>query len=55
MVKKALAEAQKTQGAQFNLKCFNDEILSYGLLPLPMVLEKVKESKGAGCAKQVAL
>jgi hypothetical protein len=55
MVKKALAEAEKSQGTQFNLKCFNDQVLSYGLLPLPMVLEKVKESKGAGCVKQTSL
>jgi hypothetical protein len=55
MVKKALAEAEKAQGAQFNLKCFNDQVLSYGLLPLPMVLEKVKESKGAGCMNQTSL
>jgi uncharacterized protein (DUF885 family) len=48
-VKKARAESEKNLGAQFSLKCFNDQILSYGLLPLPMVLEKVKESKGAGC------
>ncbi|MNL30143.1 hypothetical protein D3C87_1518630 [compost metagenome] len=51
MVKKARAEGEKAQGAKFNLKCFNDQILSYGLLPLPMVLEKVQQDGGKMCAE----
>jgi uncharacterized protein (DUF885 family) len=48
LMKKARAEAEKAQGAKFNLKCFNDQVLSYGLLPLPMILEKVGKSAPCG-------
>ena len=54
LLKKARAEAEKAQGAQFNLQCFNDQILSYGLLPLPMIVEKVKQDGGIACAQRAA-
>ncbi|MNU03875.1 hypothetical protein D3C72_2480650 [compost metagenome] len=54
LLKKARTEAEKAQGAQFNLKCFNDQILSYGLLPLPMIVEKVQQDGGKNCSQSTA-
>ncbi len=44
IVKKTRDWAEARAGQNFDLKCFNDQILSYGMLPLPMIFDKVKKS-----------
>ncbi|MDG0814726.1 DUF885 domain-containing protein [Bdellovibrio svalbardensis] len=44
MVKKTREWAEARAGQNFDPKCFNDQVLSYGLLPLPMIFDKVKNS-----------
>ncbi len=41
-VKQMRIEAEKRLGRHFNLKCFNDQLLSYGLLPLQITAERIK-------------
>lgn len=36
-------EAKKRWGSKFSLKCFNDRLLSFGLLPLKISSERMKE------------
>jgi len=40
LVKKMLSDAQNRKG--FRQKCFNDQLISYGLLPLSMIAKRMK-------------
>ncbi len=42
IVSQMRAEAEKRLGAKFNLKCFNDRLLSFGLLPLSISSERME-------------
>lgn len=43
LVKQMNEDAKKRLGTKFNLKCFNDRLLSFGLLPLRISNERMKE------------
>lgn len=43
LVKEMNQEARKRLGDKYRDMCFNDQLLSYGLLPLSMTAEKMKE------------
>lgn len=43
LVKQMKEDAQRRLGANFKLKCFNDRLLSFGLLPLKISAERIKE------------
>tara|TARA_B110001454_G_C12722566_1_gene435428 strand:- start:998 stop:2755 length:1758 start_codon:yes stop_codon:yes gene_type:complete len=42
LVKEMRLSAEKRLGSAFNVKCFNDRLLSYGLLPLKVSAERMK-------------
>ena len=42
MVKSMRDQTQKRMKEKFNLKCFNDTLLSYGLLPLKISAERMR-------------
>ncbi len=41
-VKQMRKDAELRLGQNFNMKCFNDKVLSYGVLPLKLVAERLK-------------
>lgn len=42
IVKNMRAEHEQKQGVKFNLKCFNDRLISFGLLPLSLIQERMR-------------
>ncbi len=43
IIQKMLQDAQTRLGKEFSLKCFNDRLLSFGLLPLRITEQRIKD------------
>jgi uncharacterized protein (DUF885 family) len=44
------ANAEKLWGEKFSARCFHDEFLNYGLLPLRQIQERMSQQKAPSCA-----